>query len=255
MLKSIVAVVALCALAASPVLGAVLVNETFTHPDGNLVGQVPTPGPGAAWAAHSGAGSVPVQVTGGKITLAQGSGTREDVNVDAGTAIGAGGKWYAAFDLSIPSVADAITNVYFAHFLQGTSNFTSRVWITAPEGAIGSGYRLALSNGSNMTAVGVAKTGDLAFDTTYRVVTSYDFDTKTGSMWINPTTEASTSFAATDAGFANAVTAYAFRQGSGNSSQVIDNLLVGTTFGEVVPEPTTLVLLAAAGSMLWRRRR
>jgi hypothetical protein len=254
--KSIAAiVVSIALLATAPAWGTVLVSDTFTYPDGNLVGQ--TPPIGATWAAHSGAGAKAVQVASGHITLQQSTGSGEDVNVGAagGAALGAGGTWYAAFDLTVPAGAGT-SDVVFAHFLQGSTNFTSRVWLTAPSS---SGYALALSNGSSITAAGVAKTGDLAFDTTYRVVTSYDYDGMSGSIWIDPVTEASPSFAATDTvAFQDAVTAYAFRQATpatGSSTQIIDNLMVGTTFGDVVPEPATLTLLAAAGAMLWRRRR
>ena len=38
----------------------VFLNETFTYPDGNLVGN-------GAWATHSGAGNGPIQVLGGQI--------------------------------------------------------------------------------------------------------------------------------------------------------------------------------------------
>ena len=40
--------------------GQVLVNETFTYTDGNLVGN-------GAWVAHSGAGATAIQVSSNKI--------------------------------------------------------------------------------------------------------------------------------------------------------------------------------------------
>jgi hypothetical protein len=253
MSRSIAVVLSFCALAASPALGALLVNEDFTHPDGNLVGQTPTPGPGATWAAHSGGGALPVQVLSGQITLAQGAGSREDVNAGTGATMGAGDKWYSAFDLTVPTVTGAITDVYFAMFLTGTSNFDARIWLTAPTA---SGFRLAISNDNSITDLdGEVRTGDLAFDTKYRVVTVYDYTAMSGKLWINPVLESDPSFDPTDPGFSDAAVAYAFRQAAGNSTQVIDNLMVGTTFGDVVPEPTTLALLAAAGMMFWHRRR
>ncbi|MGN6367361.1 MAG: PEP-CTERM sorting domain-containing protein [Phycisphaerae bacterium] len=237
----------------------ILVNESFTHPDGNLVGQ--TPETGAAWAAHSGAGSTPVQVASGTAVLNQGSGSREDVNAgfDGGYTLGAGGKLYAAFDVTITDPGAAITSGYFAHFLQGSSNFASRVWVTAPTT---SGYRIALSNGGSLSpASGSAGfSSDLAFGTTYRVVTSYDFDAMQGALWINPVTESSTSATATDPGFADPVTSYAFRQAAGNTVETIDNLTVATTFqealtGHAVPEPASLGVLAIGGLALLSRRR
>lgn len=68
-------------------------SEDYSFTAGNLVGQ-------DGWAAHSGAGNLPVQVTsGGVVTLAQGSGSREDVNQNVGEFT-AGNTYYAGFILS-----------------------------------------------------------------------------------------------------------------------------------------------------------
>ena len=57
---------------------AALVNKTFTHADGNLVGNTPTTG--GAWASHRGAGNIPIQVTSGQAVVTHGSGSREDAS-------------------------------------------------------------------------------------------------------------------------------------------------------------------------------
>ena len=62
----------------------ILFSDNFnSYSPGNLVGQ-------GGWAAHSAAGLTPVQVSGGTISLVQGSGSREDVNHDLGAIMGAG---------------------------------------------------------------------------------------------------------------------------------------------------------------------
>ena len=247
-----IAVACVLSLATSMAQADILINESFAHPDGNLVGQVPTPGPGAAWAAHSGAGSMPVQVSSGAIILNHGSGSREDVNSDTGLMMGAGDRWYAGFDVT---VTGGTTNVYFGMFLDGTSNFLSRIWVTAPAG--GGNYRLGFSNDNSITdADGEVFSGDLSFGTTYRLVSYYDYTAMQGKLWIDPVDESSPGFLATDPGYSDPVTAYAFRQSSGDSSQTIDNLCVATTFDEAltcIPEPASLMLLGL-GALLLRRR-
>jgi hypothetical protein len=244
-------VAAACALglAVSMAQASILINETFDHPDGNLVGQTPIPGPGAAWTAFSGAGSTPVQVSSGRITLNQGAGTREDVASGTGSVMGSGDRWYAGFDVA---VTGANTNVYFGMFLQGTSNFLSRIWVTTPTS--GGDYRLGFSNDNSITDNdGEVFSADLTYGTTYRLVSYYDYTAMQGKLWINPVNESSPGLLATDPGFSNPVTAYAFRQATGsNSVQTVDNLIVATTFAEVVPEPSSLVLLAVA-AMIRRR--
>ena len=106
-------------------------------------------------------------------------------------------------------------------FLAGTSNFTSRVWLDTA-GTVGDDYRIALTQNSNVnpTTGAAVYSPDLVFGTTYTVVTSYDFTNKNGMLWINPTDPTSTAIGTTtDAGFSDAVTAYAFRQSAtaGNS--------------------------------------
>jgi hypothetical protein len=220
-----------------------LVLETFTYADGSLNGKdAPI---GGVWGAHSGTASQ-VQVTAGQALIVQGGSPApsEDVNVpfEGGFVLGAGGVLYAGFDLTVPTTGTAIVNHYFAHFLTGTTLFDARVWLAPPTT---SGFRLAISNDNSITdADGEVFTGDLAFDTTYRIVTRYDFDAKNGRLWVNPVDESSASITAADPGFSDAAIAYAFRQSNGGVvTEVVDNLAVGTTFADsAVPEPSGVVL-------------
>jgi hypothetical protein len=247
----VLAVACVLVLATSAAQADILVNENFTHPDGNLVGQVPTPGPGLAWAAHSSAGLNPVQVSSGHIIINQASSS-EDVNVDTGMVMGTGDLWYAAFDFSNTGGS---SSAYFAHFLENASNFVSRIWVTAP--AAGGDFRLAFSNDNSITdGDGEVFSADLTYGTTYRVVSSYDFTAQQGTLWIDPINESSPSMTATDPGYSDACFGYAFRQGGGGTQQIVDNLVVATTFDEAltgVPEPASFVLLGI-GALLLRRR-
>lgn len=238
---------------ASASQAAIYINENFNYADGSLNGK--DPATGGPWTAHSGTAGQ-IQVGSGKITLVQGTQS-EDVNsaFEGGFAMSAGSVLYSGFDLTVPSVTAAITDVAFAHFLTGTTAFDARVWMTAPTA---SGFRLGLSNDNSITdGDGEVRTADLSFDTTYRVVTSYDFSAKQGKIWINPVDINSANLAATDPGFSDAAVAYAFREAAGNTQQVIDNLVVSSDFADVVgvvPEPTSLGLIAGVVTIARRRR-
>jgi hypothetical protein len=248
-MKKHLAAICVLAFGAQASLGALLVSDNFDRAAGNLVGTTSTSG--GVWGTHSGAGVGPVQINNNRIAIVQGTGYNEDVNIPLGKTMAAGDVFYSAFDLTLDAAANP-SNVYFAMFMAGTSSFDGRIWATAPTT---SGYRLALSNDNSITdADGEVFSGDLAFGTTYRIVHSYDFSAKKGTLWISPVDQTSPSLTATDAGYSDAITSYAFRQAGGNSTQYIDNLAVGTSFADVVPEPASLMLLGLGGLFLRRRR-
>ena len=228
----------------------ILFSDNFnSYSPGNLVGQ-------GSWAAHSGAGAKPVQVSGGAITLQQSAGSGEDVNHALGATMGAGNTWYYSFDVT---ASGSSAEVYFAMFLQGTSNFEGKLFV---EPFAGSDFTLGIS-GSASTGPTTWGTG-LSFGTDYRVVVAFNYDTKLASLWVNPTSEASPSVSNTGS-FQDAATAIAFRQATptSNSSQIIDNLVVATSFQEAltgvsVPESSSLALIligGLAGLVALRRKR
>lgn len=229
-LISFVSILLLCVTANA----AIVVEEDFTHADGALVGQTPSPGPGGAWAAHSGAGNKAIQVASGEISLDQSTGSGEDVNTGF-TAIGAGDILYAGFDVRLPSgqtVNPDASGLYFAHFLIPTSTFRGRVFITAPAG--GGDFGIGLdANGSTPSVIWAT---DLSFDTTYRIIVSYDFDSGDSELWIDATMAGDTSITDAAGTASTAIEGFAFRQSNDyTGSQVIDNLIVSDTFPEAVP--------------------
>jgi hypothetical protein len=235
-----------CAALCGSAQSAGLLMESFGYPDGNVVGSTAATG---TWAAHSGAASVPVQVTSTAIVLNQGSGSREDVYVPLGTTITTGQTFYASFDVT---VSGGSNTVYFAHFKDGGSGtaFNSRIFITASPGG---DFTFGIGDvGASATAT--FSTG-FSFNTTYKLVVAYHYDSGVSDLWVNPVTESSEKITSTDADPSQVMSAFAFRQAAGNSVQVIDSLMVGTSFNDVVPEPSC-VLLGAFGFLgLIRRRR
>jgi hypothetical protein len=256
---------------ASTAPAAMFYHEDFNYPNGDLVpGGVPTNGPNAPnpplWDDHSGTGTF-IQVNNGTISTTAGAGSRQDVNLPTLSTLGQGQTWYAGFDLTVngPISVTGATEEYFAHFLQGTSNFNGRVYVSAPQA--GGGYRLGVVGGSNTPSIKFPT--DLNLGQTYRVVVSYTLDPDNNTttqdsfskLWVDPVNELSTSVTSVS-NFSNALTAFAFRQGTtaGIGTQVIDCLQVATTFDEAaicIPEPTTaaLTLLAALGVVGSIRRR
>ena len=207
------------------VQASVLYSDPLTAPPlnaGNLVGQ-------DGWTAHSGTANQ-IQVGASGVTLVQGSGSREDASV-AFTPISAGQTYYFGFDVV---VTGGNSNAYFAHFKDVANDFTVRTFV-APS-TNGGDFSFGLSpDGSSPTNTWA--TG-LTFGQTYRVVGAYAADTKLNRLWVNPTSEASTSLSAIDPAAA-AVAAFALRQAGGNSTQLVSNLSVGTTWDSVMPNVGT----------------
>ncbi|MBN2560118.1 MAG: hypothetical protein JXQ75_04235, partial [Phycisphaerae bacterium] len=219
-----------CTLALAPNADAtVLVDEPFTHADGNLVGQ--TPLTGGTWAAHSGEGVGPIQVTSGAAVVDQPNGS-EDANTTF-TAMGAGDKYYAGFDVKVTG-GDA--TVYFAHFKTSGTYYASRVFVTAFTGA---DYTFGFSNTSALDTGSATWATGLTFGIKYRVVVSYDYDTGVSELWVNATAEGDTHITATNGYAEDAIEGFALRQATGDSVQTIDNLLVGETFAEVAGDIDT----------------
>ncbi len=247
-MRKAMAVVLASFLVASSATATVMVYETFSHPDGDLVGK--TPEIGGTWVAHSGSGSSPVQVSSGKAVLAQGSGSREDVNVPTGYTMGSGDKWYAGFDLVNTG---GNTNACFAHFMQNASNWSARTFIAPPDAGVTGDYVLGMGTSAS-NPPSVKSTVGLTYGTTYRVVIAYDYNTKVSELWIDPVSEASPKITLSES-YSTAHVAFGLRQGAGNSTQTIDNLIVGTTFAEVVPEPAAALLMLGLGCLMAIRRR
>jgi hypothetical protein len=265
----------LCAgLATVTSQGQLILNEDFNYADGAIEAVS-----GGLWTIHS--GTTPLAIVGGKAFVDQddATGGRMDANrlfggattfdplTDNTSAI------YASFTLNALALPTGTTTPasYFAHFKSSAANeFYSRVGANQ-EGAAAGKFRLAIANESWASASNVEHPMDLDLNTTYSVVMRLSLATDQSTLWINPVDESSTSVVTTDAisyAAAGLINSFALRQGTTGSTPnigapgdfLVDNLLVGLTFNDVVPipEPGGILALGLAGLVglqLWRRRK
>lgn len=224
LIASLIAVVGL-AYAAN---AAVLLNEPFTYSDGNL-----TAVSSAAWFAHSGSGSTPVTVSGGKAGLLT-SGAEDVSRAITSSTVGYTTPLYGSFKVNFSALPTAST--YFAHFSKDGATFRCKIF-SSVSGAASGKYRLGVANGQANTPVMIAN--DLDLNTEYKLVfrLTNSATATFATLWINPTSESSVVNRAdgTDATTLSTYvsTNYSFRQSTGMGTMAIDDLLVGEQFSDV----------------------
>jgi hypothetical protein len=238
-----IAVLAVGSLASADV---VLYETDFENPPFTVGNLVPQDG----WGNHSGSGSF-IQVNSDQaVELVQGSGSREDASVGLGQTAVAGTIFGFEFDVTVSNNVDGAsdaTTTYFAHFKDDGTGFNSRIFVTAPNTA-GNNFTFGIGETSSSTIASTFAT-DFSFGTTYRLSGNYTFDTGISTLSVDGGASIDSSSQA-DPG--EDLSAWAFRQSGGNTSQVIDNLVVTSN----VPEPGTVGVLALFGiAGLMRRRR
>lgn len=140
---------------------------------------------------------------------------------------------YESMTIYVTTLPASATPTYFTHFTSDATGFRCKLFILTNGAASGS-FRIAIQNGGNAITNTIPM--DLTPATAYTVVTRYILGTSVSTVWINPTTESSTP--RVDGGDTQSPTiinAYSYRQASPEGIIDVDNLLVGTTFADVVP--------------------
>jgi len=216
--------------AASLTRADVIFSDSFNYPDGALVN-----GSAGTWVHHNPSGSATgeVQVVSGRVFLSQTNS--EDVNAQlAGQPYFATNSTvlYASFTVNFRSLPTGNNGSYFAHFKDSGTGFRDRLYV-ATNGATAGTFRVGLANSDN-SVPSVFLATNLNLNTDYALVTRYVLSNATSTVWLNPGAESDPGITATDAATGITITSFALRESSGMGSLFFDNLVVGTSFADVV---------------------
>ena len=138
---------------------------------------------------------------------------------------------YASFTVNFGELPTS-SGSYFAHFKDNSTGYRARVWASTT-GALGGSFRLGIGNSSSATATSGQLTNNLSLNTTYTVVARYNVGTGVSTIWLNSTAESDPSVTASDTPGPINITSYAFRQNSGMGTLLVDELKIGTAFGDI----------------------
>ena len=171
---------------------------------------------------------------------------------------------YYSFTLNIGSPPGVSNNTYIAYLTDTNFSFVCRATVLTNNVSSGK-YRIGVSPFSaSLSLTATNSSGvrtnvvqqDLSYGTTYTIVARYVLGTGLCTLWVNPDSETNTVVAANATllpplfGTVNGTTnnclaGFGLRNAAGTGPDTIDNVIVGTTFADVVPgsanPPTILV--------------
>jgi len=228
-------------LTVTPLLGIVLADTfsytTFTLSNA-LYGATDSP-----WAHASGAIFYEVQVLGGAAELTFQQSEDVAASLTNGPFASTNGVvLYSGFTVRFNVLPTASGN-YFAHFKDSNpgTTFRGKVFAATANAAPGQ-LRIGIANQGNAPSVEYPM--DLNLGSTYNVVTKYNTGTGETWLWVNPASEGSPNVAAVDALQTSSIGSYGLREDTGIGVVDIDNLVISTSFADVLtavaPGPTTL---------------
>ena len=238
-------VLGLIAAFAVPAMSASILTDTFTYPDGNLAGN-------GGWAVYSGTPPTDIQVLAGR---AEGTGNAAPDDHVLFAAQPTTSKTYACFKVKIADPGGAPRAVYFAELKDaGASILVSRTYVLP---LTAGGWTFGISHSStNTTTASITpwSATSLNYGQEYQIVINYDPVNHSSTLWVDPTSEASTSVTDVNAtATATAVQGFGLRQsgsasafipnaifgsGSVNWAFSVDNLGVGTSMADACDFPT-----------------
>jgi hypothetical protein len=143
--------------------------------------------------------------------------------------------FYTGFTVNFAVLPSGLGN-YFIHFKSSNLdnlNFRCRVFARTNGAAVNGNFRMGISiNSSSPSAIFPQ---DLVLGTTYAVVTRYNSATSESTLWVNPTTESSTSVDAIDSLSTSETGAVGLREDTGIGNLTLGQLTIGTKFSDVLP--------------------
>ena len=233
-MKTIVAAIVFLGVCLGIAKAELLLSEPFNYPDGPLIEPA-----GSPWRTHSGNTPGQANVLANQLQLT--SSETEDVNAALSgapydttnnpsvTAV------YARFKATFTALPSGLGS-YFAHLRDTNIGFRCRIYaLTNGVYELGK-FRLGIgSTNSQSNSDGfVLWPSDLSTNVTYTVVSRLNLADGASTLWIDPTAETDPSITSTvNPGNPGPVATYAFRQNTGVGTMLIDDLRVGTAFGDV----------------------
>lgn len=218
----------LCVLLSGHAHAAVLVSESFDYTNGPL-----TVVSGGAWASHSGT-ALQADTTNGAVTLT--TSESEDVNrLLAGQPYLPGGAtniFYARFIARFTALPVAGGEWFLSFKNTSLTGFRGRVFALTTGAAPGQ-FRLGLSSGDN-NAPTVTNQTSIALNTPFTVVLRFANTNSASALWLNPSSENDPAITTTEAAATFTVAAIGLRQTAGLGTLTLDDLVVGTTFADVL---------------------
>ncbi len=226
------AVFALTVRCAFPVI---LLSETFTYTNGPLV-----TANGGQWSTHSGSAPGQLDVNGGEAILT--SAETEDVHANLSgqpyPPTSTHHVFYARFTArfnELPSPGGS----WFASFKDATaSGFRSRVFALTASSPPGR-FRVGLSSSQNSSA-SVTNSTDIALGARFVIVMRLSTTNSASTLWLNPVSENDPSISTEEAATTFTAAGFALRQNSGMGTLTLDNLIVGTSFADVLSDSSPI---------------
>lgn len=215
----------------------VVLSDTFSYPDGPLVGAA-----GSPWTTNTGTAGEQNVISG---ELFLDDNETEDTIAPFSTAA-TSNVVQATFNLrdSTLDIPSSGTGDYITHFVTSGGAFFGRVFTLTSTGGPADDFLLGISTTSATPTATLAT--PLIAGTNYSVTVSYNFATDLASLSV----AGIGSVTATDAVDTANLNRYQFRQTASTGDQFIDNLVV-----TIVPEPATWAMIAVGAGLLGATQR